>query len=418
MPMFFFQLGHARDLSHAEIIAVNQRRGSPCHIIDRVGELLLVDAPSADPLISLCEELGGTVRLGECLSQSAQSTGTPQEHILELIHESNVIQQLQSKSDRPSFGVSLIGGYEPWGGGGQVQQTVQNISNHLKDELKSAGSSSRFVLPGGKQKGTLNAAQVEKNNLIEKGEEFIIQLEGTHLLLGRTLWIQGFEEFSERDYGRPQRDAFSGMLPPKLARMLIQLARTNETRTLLDPFCGSGSMLMEAALMGLDATGSDNSKKAVSDAKINAKWITQHHELLTGSMRILQADARNLHKTYDPLFFDACVTEPYLGPPLKKPLTTEQFRKQGNELSELYLRALGEIRTVVKPGARVVFIVPRFQIQDQDKPGVLNLIPTIKLQGYTMLDPLQNFTPVNVRSNLVYARPRQMVQREILVLQA
>ena len=57
--------------------------------------------------------------------------------------------------------------------------------------------------------------------------------------LGQTLVVQPFKVLSKRDFGRPARDDHSGMLPPKLAQIMINLARRNDdisTKTILDPF--------------------------------------------------------------------------------------------------------------------------------------------------------------------------------------
>lgn len=61
-----------------------------------------------------------------------------------------------------------------------------------------------------------------------------------------------------RDYGRPARDARVGMLPPKLAQIMLNLSVKDEkSGTVLDPFCGTGVLLQEAALAGFDFIGSD-----------------------------------------------------------------------------------------------------------------------------------------------------------------
>ncbi len=213
------------------------------------------------------------------------------------------------------------------------------------------------------------------------------------------------------------------MLPPKLARILINLARVSDTKTLLDPFCGSGGVVTEAAIMGLQATGFDSSQKAVEDTRHNWNWLKSqgsHPDAKwpSGDVRAMVGDARQLHTLCEPLYFDACVSEPYLGPPTSHPLDADRFEALSKQLVPLYLRALGEIRTVVKPGARVVFVVPRFRIQGEKKPGSLAILSEIKLQGYTLLDPLSGFQPSNGRTTLIYSRPKQVVQREIFVLKA
>ena len=43
----------------------------------------------------------------------------------------------------------------------------------------------------------------------------------------------------------------------------------------IDPFCGSGNILMEAKMLGCEIMGSDLSEKAIEDTKANLQWLSQ-----------------------------------------------------------------------------------------------------------------------------------------------
>lgn len=421
MLNFFLQLGHAPELSFAEIFAVRDRLKNGLSPARFAGDIAFIDSENYESALRLCADLGGTIRLCEIMVSLPdwRAGDDLADSLLHALQEARADEFLKNRSNRPLFGFSLIGDVGRLGKRHAVQKTLQDLARLLKNLLREQEVSTRFVLPTGEGGFSLNGAQVEKNELMQKGGEFVIHLSPDQgIILGVTHWIQPYEEYSQRDYGRPQRDARSGMLPPKLSRMLINLARTEETHSLLDPFCGSGSLIMEAALMGMQATGVDLSGKAVHDTKENWRWFREHAGNLAGTLQVMEGDARQLHKYLEPLSFDACVTEPYMGPPLKKPLRRNEFDQNAKELSELYLRALGEIRTVVKPGARVVFIVPRFKVEGAEKSAQLNILPALILQGYQLLDPLHGFIPVKRRATLLYARPQQVVQREVFVLRA
>ncbi|NVM53134.1 MAG: N-6 DNA methylase [Candidatus Helarchaeota archaeon] len=75
-------------------------------------------------------------------------------------------------------------------------------------------------------------------------------------------------------------------LDPFLARAMVNLAETKPPVTLYDPFCGSGSILIEAALMGFKIIGSDISQKMVRGSSLNLKAISVQ------DFSILKADAR------------------------------------------------------------------------------------------------------------------------------
>jgi tRNA (guanine10-N2)-dimethyltransferase len=73
-------------------------------------------------------------------------------------------------------------------------------------------------------------------------------------------------------------------LRPKLARALVNLARVQEGEYLLDPFCGTGAILIEAGLIGVRPIGVDLARRMCRGAALNLA-----HYCVPGD--ILQADA-------------------------------------------------------------------------------------------------------------------------------
>ena len=78
-----------------------------------------------------------------------------------------------------------------------------------------------------------------------------------------TVSVQDVDEWTKRDRRKPYSDARKGMLPPKVARIMTNLALGysdeihSDSPVLYDPFCGTGTVLMEAALRGCQIFGSD-----------------------------------------------------------------------------------------------------------------------------------------------------------------
>ena len=85
--------------------------------------------------------------------------------------------------------------------------------------------------------------------------------------------------FDERKaHLRPRPNSAS--LQPKLARALINLTGAKEGEAVLDPFCGSGGILIEAGLMGLRTIGYDLSRKMVWGAMVNLRhYAIENSEL-------------------------------------------------------------------------------------------------------------------------------------------
>jgi tRNA (guanine10-N2)-dimethyltransferase len=127
---------------------------------------------------------------------------------------------------------------------------------------------------------------------------------------------------------------------PRLARALINMtANSRECRT-LDPFCGTGTLLIESALMGMDVHGSDLSEKMIEGSRANLKQLG-----LTADLKKL--DVAEISK-FDKKF-DCIVTDPPYG-------RSSSTNKE--PIEELYSRALKSFARNLKEDGRVGIIVP------------------------------------------------------------
>lgn len=322
MSIYFFQLGREPEISIAEITAVFSLFSIPFTTKEVAKTHLLVETENTIDASAFMNRLGGTIAIGEYLE--------PKETIV-----ATLIAYLLQHQGGTKITFSLFG------------DNALALAKAVKKELKEQGESVRFV----EQK---NTATILHNNLVPKHGHFTV--------LGKrvfaTLAIQDIEEFTKRDYGRPNTDAKSGMLPPKLARMMINLAEQPLDATILDPFCGSGTILTEAAAIGYHSIiGSDASGAAVNDTKKNLTWLksTTHN--------VFVSDVRKLNSVLSPKTIDAIVSEPYLGKPLRRNELRGTLQKQAEELATLYLESFKVFHTLLRKDGIVVFIIPEFQHQ-------------------------------------------------------
>jgi tRNA G10 N-methylase Trm11 len=200
------------------------------------------------------------------------------------------------------------------------------------------------------------------------------------------------------------------MLPPKLAQILINLSGAKTQDIILDPFCGSGTILTESQLLGFNnLIGSDLSAKAINDTKKNIAWIKSKFQVPNFKVRLYSYDITGLSKSIKPKSIDAIITEPYLGPTRGK-FNVDKITK---ELNMLYSKSLNEFKKLLKPKGKIVMIWPVFYKTHRVSPD---------LSGFKIINPIpkflqqNNFIQLTDRNTIIYGRPAQKVWREIVVL--
>ncbi len=141
-----------------------------------------------------------------------------------------------------------------------------------------------------------------KVNLSKPEKTFFGVLTNGKLVFGVKLAEIQPKPFVER---RPRKKPFfhPSAMNSKLARCMVNLAHAREGAYLLDPFCGTGTTLIEAALIGVRAVGIDVQHRMMNGAIRNLKHFGLNAEA------VIIADARKLPLTH----VDCIVTDPPYG---------------------------------------------------------------------------------------------------------
>jgi tRNA (guanine10-N2)-dimethyltransferase len=142
---------------------------------------------------------------------------------------------------------------------------------------------------------------------------------------------------------------FPASLHPKYARALVNLSRVREDGSLLDPFCGTGAILAEAALVGLDAIGSDISTKMIEGARKNLSHLGLDADLHP-------CDVGDIGKVV------GSVSGIATDPPYGKSTSTG-----GESIQALYSRAFDAFSKVLGRGATVAIVVPKVSLLENVK---------------------------------------------------
>jgi tRNA G10 N-methylase Trm11 len=275
----------------------------------------------------------------------------------------------------------------------------------LKRTIRSTGKSVR-VIPN--KTAALNSAQVLHNKLTTKGAwELLLVRDGNKTILAQTFFIQDIEAYAARDQARPARDARVGMLPPKLAQIMINLSNPPKDALLLDPFCGTGVVLQEALLMGYNVVGTDLEPRMIEYSQKNLDWLCSNYSLSTNRYSLQQGDATN--HTW-PENISAVVSEIYLGRPLSHTPSSEDLHKIANDVNTIFKKFLSNLWPQIKSGTRLCLAVPSWKT----KNGFVHLPARDNLSnlGYNQLD----FKSAK-HSDLLYFREDQIVARQLIVLE-
>ncbi len=299
------------------------------------------------------------------------------------------------------------------------------VLTELKHTLKRTGVSLRIV-PA--TEPALNTASSHHNKLglaPNKTELLIIRGTDGSVVIAESTGAQNITALAARDQGRPKRDAFVGMLPPKLALTMVNLAAGGITGngvenedarafvgnheampTILDPFCGTGVLLQEAALRGYNIYGTDLSEKMVDYSIANLQWAKQKYRLST-AVTIHLGDAIETH-WQQPI--NAVASETYLGQPFSAPPSPAKLTQVRGNCNEIIKKFLLNLAPQIASGTPLCLAVPAWR-DTQGRFTHLPLIARLEELGY-QARPLQH-----VRHNdLIYYREDQVVARQLLVL--
>jgi tRNA G10 N-methylase Trm11 len=323
---YIFILGRDPELSVLEIESYLESRGYHHKILTDDGVRLVADIKGFKPQKAI-KELGGTQKIAEIIDS------------IENIYT--------GKSNKIRYAVSNYTDEED-------QELLQDLKYYFKSIKVKAGLKKSSLSP--------YLSPSEAQNVLE-----IILYQN---IMAKTVAVFDPKEHKFRDTKRPEQRPLH-TISIRLAKILINLAKAKPGETLLDPFCGIGTMLQEAILQDINAIGVEKDPKVTKQAKINLKWVEKHYKT-SAKYEVYALDSRNLSRKVKTC--DIVASEPFMGPFLHKLPTESEARKTIRQLRPLYEKVLQELKKVTKK--RIVIIAPRFKTRNR-KQIHLNLENTL-----------------------------------------
>ncbi|MBC7081295.1 MAG: methyltransferase domain-containing protein [Thermoplasmatales archaeon] len=218
------------------------------------------------------------------------------------------------------------------------------ISEDLENFIEKLNIQGSFKIEGGNYE-----IRRKLGEIIKSKKNLIVDLERPDNLLKI---FSGKKEYFCREIKKIDRKQFEMRKPnnrpfhppvsmhPKIARALVNLTQVRRGQTLLDPFCGSGGLLIEACLIGVKSIGVDIKKKMVEGCRENMNYYgIENYEVFNMDMRDLDIKV------------DAVATDfPY-----------GRSSHISDEMSKLYKDAIEKINDFLRKGRKVVIGLPSLE---------------------------------------------------------
>jgi len=435
--MYIALLGRQPEISLAELAAVF---GADC--VNRISQQFAEVQTSQFDITTL----GGTIKCAKVITE-LPANRTDKASLLAASRF--ITQHYQAKWAHSPHKITLgLSIYNLAVGARDVQKT----GLILKSSLKKSNTSLRLIPNDQPALSTATAHNNKLGGSPYKVELLLIKTTDRRLIIAESRGVQNITAYTRRDRHRPKRDAFVGMLPPKLAQIMLNLAlgagsltrqrshNNSVTRsafslsdksmvlrtalpdafdlgetagsraavTILDPFCGTGTVLQEALLAGYDVVGTDLSQKMVDYTAENLSWLqstfTTPGHPVGHVIDIHQADATT-HRWPNSTHLTAVVCETYLGQPFSAPPAPQKLAEVVGNCNHIITSFLTNIRPQLAPNTPLCIAVPAWY-DASSRATHLPLIKNLQRLGYCQLN----------RTPLIYRRPDQIVARELLVL--
>lgn len=374
MPKFLILFGNTTFLSKLEFEALYPNY--PLELLEEHLYSFECEPPMAMEMIKV---LGGAVKLFEVIKEFDQTIEDEK-----LVEE--IVALLLNQTKEPYFTFNQIG---------KNQRPISNAD--IKDLIKENGKKARYF-SGELSKSALLSHKSSATELLAYNHKAT-----NKLMLSQIRGVQDIDDWTKRDRSKPYADRKKGMLPPKVARMMVNIAfglwqQKHEGQPLLyDPFCGTGTVLLEAGMRNLNVVGSDIDQNAVFGTRDNLEWFKNEYGVNIKS-NIFYMDASHVNTENFAQKVDLLVTEPFLG---KQTPHDQELANVFKGLEKMYLGSFKSFANILKDGAIVAIVFPRVELAKRTY-SLESLFDKLQAKGYNLL-----VKPV------LYAREGARIARQI-----
>lgn len=373
------------ELSYHEINTILNLRNTPFKILIKNNNFLILEIESLREF----SRLGGIYKIVEITSENESI-----EKLYKNIKQNNEFFWLEEKA---RWCLSYY----------SVKKTdniiYKKMSEYLNEEI------SKLVKKNKQIKNDIvedNFREISVNK-IKNITEIILAYDGKKFYLGKTKIVFNSTDYIKRDLSRPFQDS-SISISPRIARILVNLLGLKNNQTVLDPFCGTGTFLIEASILGLNVIGTDKRKECVYGTRKNLQWINKNQKKMNSNIMI--NDAEKL-VNFSKKSIDGIVTEPILLPNLKRHPNERKTKELLKITQKTYVKAMISMNRILRENGRLVIVTPRVKT-NRGKFISLDILYMIKESGFRFNRIHKNNQPIIVK----YSKEQKII-REVWVMQ-
>lgn len=395
--MYAFLLGRDSKLSKLELtICFNEKNIDYSVILEKDNFLILDIDKNEKEILKITEKLSGIIRISKIYLKT------------NVINE-NVINNLNILyPSKFNYAISYININE---------QELDNIEVLFKKLFKSEKVKAVYKKPvtNNKKQSQLKDIRTKISNpdnfyswKIENGFELFVIKEKEYFF-STTIFCSYPKEFAIKDKRRPViKEKHNTSF--RLASIMVNLLGLKENKTIVDPFCGTGTFLIEGLIKGYNVIGIDNNKEMVYASNKNLDWAKSYFKIKK-EFKVIEGDSSKVK-----FVADACVFEPYMGDFIKRLPSADRAKKTVNELNKLYFDIFKNLNKCLKSKSKVVCIFPEFKTYDNQ---VFKIKKSVFLDnGFRYVDVEKYNSKISIENPIMYSTPSgSVINRSINILE-
>jgi tRNA G10 N-methylase Trm11 len=385
--MYLFLLGRDPKLSKLEIATYFYGNNVKYEVVVEDDRYILIETTKLNTQ-KIQEQLSGITRIAEIYHKTKEI-------------DDIFLNKLEYKSKKFNYTISSID---------LPKEELEYIENLLKGSLKLEKIKAVYKKPkkhGKKENYLTNPNNYYSWKIYDGFELFVIFVNNTYYF-AKTITCFNPRENIFKDKNLPKRkELYSTSF--RIADIMVNLLGENSGKTIIDPFCGTGTYLIEAMIKGYDVIGVDVDPQMCRYSKENIEWIKKKYSIKQ-KYQIIRGDSSKIK-----INADFCVFEPYMGPFLRKTPPEGKAKKIAKELENIYFEVFRNLSRNLPKKTKIVCILPEVPKYE----GSIKITNNVFLKnGFVIKDVNKYNNQMKLENPIVYNTPDgSRIVRKIYILE-